>query len=139
MNRYFLDTHILTWLITNDSQLDKNLRFDIEYPSGNQYITSEYVILEIIQLKQLGKIKYNGSVNDLFDTLASMNIEIELVTKKIFNTLDRMPILTIKNDKHKDMIDRIIIAHSIACKHTLISHDSKFPHYRKYGLKLQEA
>lgn len=139
MARYFLDTHIVIWLLTNDSQLDKDLRFDIEYPSGNRYLTSQYVVLEIMHLKQLGKIQFKGSSADLFSTLSSMNVEIDMVTTKVFEALDKLPILTINGSRHTDMIDRIIIANSIANKLTLISHDTKFPHYRKYGLKLLEA
>lgn len=37
------------------------------------------------------------------------------------------------------MIDRVIIADCIANKYTMVSHDAKFPYYRKYGLKLLEA
>lgn len=139
MARYFLDTHIVIWLLTNDPKLDDGLRFDIEYPSGNRYLTSQYVILELMHLKQLGKIQFVGSVSDLFSTLSSMNVEIDTVTTKVFEALENLPILTINKDRHSDMIDRVIIATCIANKFTLISHDSKFPSYRKYGLKLLEA
>lgn len=139
MARFFLDTHIVIWLVTNEPQLDENLRFDIEYPGGNQYVTSEFVLLEIMHLKQLGKINFTGSAEDIFKVLSSMNIIVDMITSEAFNVLDNIPILTIKRDRHSDMIDRIVIAQSIAGKYTLISHDSKFPHYRKYGLKLLEA
>ncbi|MBQ9434944.1 MAG: PIN domain-containing protein [Bacteroidales bacterium] len=139
MSRYFLDTHIVIWLVTNETKLDDDLRFDIEYPSGNQYVTSEFVLLEIMHLKQLGKINFTGSAEDILRVLSSMNISVDMITSDAFRVLDGIPILTIKKDRHTDMIDRIIIANCIANKYTLISHDSKFPHYRKYGLKLLEA
>ena len=139
MAQYFLDTHIVTWLLTENKQLDKNLRFDIQYPHGDQYLISEFVIMELTHLKQLGKIQYKGSSMDLFNSLASINIKIEPTTQKVFESLEKLPILTINRDHHTEMIDRIIIADCIAYKYTMISHDQKFPYYREYGLKLLEA
>ena len=92
-----------------------------------------------MHLKQLGKIKFIGSAKDLFDTLSSMNVGLSLISNKVFNVLENIPILTIYGDRHTDMIDRIIIAQSIAEQYTLVSHDCKFPYYRSYGLKLLEA
>ena len=139
MIRYFLDTHVVIWLITNDLRLDENLRLDIEYPSGHQFVTSEYVILELIQLKQLGKINYKGTAADLFKILSSMNIGLNLIRENVFDALDKIPILTLKKKTHSDMIDRIIIADCIANRYTMVSHDAKFPYYRKYGLDLLEV
>lgn len=140
MARYFLDTHIVVWLITDDPQLDENLRYDIQYPrKGDKYITSEFVVLELIQLKQLGKIKYIGTPEDLFKSLVSFGVELELTTTQVFDALDNLPILTIEKKPHTDMMDRIIIAHSIAYRCTLISHDHKFPYYCKHGLDLLKA
>ena len=76
---------------------------------------------------------------DLFNSLASINIKIEPTTQKVFESLEKLPILTINRDRHTEMIDRIIIADCIAYKYTMISHDQKFPYYREYGLKLLEA
>ena len=39
---------------------------------------------------------------------------------------------------HKDPFDHIIIAHAISHKMSLVSSDTKFPFYRKQGLKLIE-
>ena len=138
MARYFLDTHIIGWLLSNNPKLDERIRDDIEYPSGNRYFTSEFVILELMHLKQLGKLYIAGGAKDLLKMLYDRNIELELITKEVFDSLEKLPILTINKERHTDMIDRIIIADCIAGKHTCISHDTKFPHYRKYGLKLLE-
>ena len=139
MARYFLDTHIVYWLISESPKLDNNLREDILYPSGDIYLTSEFVILELTHLCQLEKIKIPGGVKALQASLSSMNVELDLITDKAFEVLEKTPILTIDGKKHTDMIDRIIIANCIAYNETLISHDSKVPQYRKYGLKLLEA
>lgn len=138
MARYFLDTHIAYWLISDSPKLDPNLRDNILYSSG-KYITSEFVLLELIHLNQLGKIKLPGGIKTLLESFGSMNIEIDLIPEKAFEELERIPILTINKDRHTDMIDRVIIAHCIASKYTVISHDAKFPHYRKFGLELLEA
>lgn len=139
MARYFLDTHIVYWLVSESPKLDNNLRDDILYPGGDQYVTSEFVILELTHLCQLGKVKIPGGVKAVHEALQSMNIEMDLITQKVFDVLEQTPILTINGAKHSDMTDRIIIANCIAHKQTCISHDTKFPHYRKYGLNLLEA
>ncbi len=136
MSRYFLDTHIVGWLLSDSPKLDEELRYDIEYPSGNQYVISEFVLLELLHLKQLGKIQITGNARDILSSIETLNIGLEPITDKVFEVLDEIPILTIGNDRHSDMIDRIIIAQSIADKCTLISHDRKFPYYRPYGLML---
>ena len=136
MSRYFLDTHIVGWLLSNSPKLDEELRYDIEYPSGNQYLISEFVLLELLHLKQLGKIQIKGSARDILCSIETLNVGLEPITDKVFEVLDEIPILTIGNDRHSDMIDRIIIAQSIADNCTLISHDRKFPYYRPFGLML---
>lgn len=80
-----------------------------------------------------------GNVKDFFSMLQVRNVEIELVSPKVFESLLDLPVLTIKKKSHSDMIDRVIIADCIANKYTMVSHDAKFPYYRKYGLKLLEA
>ena len=139
MARFFLDTHVAYWLVSESSKLDENLRDDILYPSGNQYLINDFVILELTHLNQIGKLKIPGGSKALFGAFESMNIEMDLITERTFGTLENIPILTIGGSKHTDMMDRAIIAHCIANKGTLISHDSKFPYYRTYGLKLLEA
>jgi PIN domain nuclease of toxin-antitoxin system len=139
MARFFLDTHVAYWLVSESPKLDENLRDDILYPSGNQYLINDFVILELTHLNQIGKLKIPGGSKALFGAFESMNIEMDLITERTFGTLENIPILTIGGSKHTDMMDRAIIAHCIANKGTLISHDSKFPYYRTYGLKLLEA
>lgn len=139
MARFFLDTHVAYWLVSESPKLDDNLRDDILYPTGNHYLISDFVILELMHLNQLGKIKIPGGSKALFGAFKSMNIEMDLITDKTFGTLENIPILIIGGLKHTDMMDRAIIAQCIANKGTLISHDSKFPYYRTYGLDLLEA
>ena len=139
MARYLLDTHIAYWLVSEDPKLDPNLRDEILYPNGNIYFTSDFVLLELTHLNLLGKIKIPGGVKALHKALNSINVELDYISERTYEVLEEIPILTINGKKHSDMIDRVIIANSIANKATIISHDSKFPHYRKYGLKLLEA
>lgn len=139
MAKYFLDTHTLLWYINNSGNLDKNIRFDITYPSGNSYSISNFVLLEIIQLKQLGKISLNLNSKQLYELLYEYEIGIDFTTPQVFEVLDNLPLLKIEKTLHSDMIDRAIIAHCIAHRYTCISHDRKFPEYRKFGLKLIES
>lgn len=139
MSRFFLDTHILYWLISEDPKLDSNLRDDILYANGDQYLTSEFVVLELVHLNQLGKIKIPGGVKALYESISSMNIELDQIEDNTFEVLEKIPFITINGTRHTDMMDRVIIAGCIANSEVLISHDMKFPHYRRFGLKLLEA
>lgn len=95
MARFFLDTHVAYWLVSESPKLDDNLRDDILYPNGNQYLVFDCVILELAHLNQLGKLKIPGGSKALFDSFESMNIEIDSITNRTFETLEDIPILTI--------------------------------------------
>ena len=52
--------------------------------------------------------------------------------------LKYLSIISLQDQDHKDPFDHIIIAQAISHKMTLISSDTKFPFYRKQGLRLIE-
>ena len=55
------------------------------------------------------------------------------------NVIRTLAALNINEEQgHKDPFDHIIIAQAISHKMTLVSSDTKFPFYRKQGLRLLE-
>lgn len=136
--RYILDTHVVIWFLENSSEMGKDLREDIEYMQ-HEYFISDASLQEIIQLQKLNKISLKYPLIEILEQLRNANIMIYFNTQKEFFELEKLPMLSIDGARHADMIDRYIISLSIAYKHTLISRDRKFPHYRKYGLKLIEV
>ena len=53
MTNYLIDTHILLWLISEDTHLDKNIREDIDYFQHQYYVSVE--TLREILLMQVSK------------------------------------------------------------------------------------
>ena len=66
------------------------------------------------------------------------NISICFGSLYDLETLYNLDMKTINTKTHGDYIDRMIIATAIANHYTMISADTKFPHYRQFGLHLIE-
>jgi len=140
MAKYLLDTHVFYRFLTNDDRLDKNIRESIANPKPNeQYVVSDFVMLELMQLKQLDKITYQKGLEGIMDLMVEYNIERDGLDAAVWFKLDEIPMQKIKNTIHSDPFDRIIIAHCIQNRYTMISADTKFPHYRQFGLNLIEV
>ena len=137
MTRYFLDTHILLWFLEGNPRLPKSIREDIEYIQYEFYI-SHLSLLEIDNLRKLGKINYKYSIENTLIKLQKSYIGVYFGDKKELEVLDGLEMKTINRKTHGDYIDRMIIATAIAYNYTCISADEKFPFYRKDGLKLLE-
>ncbi|MDR0559289.1 MAG: type II toxin-antitoxin system VapC family toxin [Prevotellaceae bacterium] len=131
--RYLIDTNVLINIIEYDYISDdvQNILSDYE----NQIHISSESIKEFIHLVQSGKIsppKNRVQITDnLFDFIEDeLNIAIKYISKEHLRTLAKLPLI----DEHRDPTDRLIIAQAITEKLPLISNDTKFPKYRKYGL-----
>ena len=64
------------------------------------------------------------------------SVEIDTTDINVIRTLAALHVN--EEQDHKDPFDHIIIAQAISHKMTLLSADTKFPFYRKQGLKLIE-
>ncbi len=133
--RYYLDTNILIYMLTrNSDELSKEV-FEILTDYSNTYITSTVCVHELIHLFQIGKIplKRNGErvvINDFSKWLKEMGIGIVPVSVKHLEELAALPLM----DDHRDPNDRLIIAQAISDRIPLVSSDHKFERYVKYGL-----
>ena len=98
------------------------------------YVSSES-IKEFIHLVQNGKIVPRKEIRslDVFDLIENiLGFNVKYVEKSHLRTLAKIE--TVEN--HNDPSDRLIISQAITEKMPLISSDTKFPKYRKYGLDL---
>ena len=96
------------------------------------YISSES-IKEFIHLVQTGKVagKRHNITLDIFDFIENeLGYSIKYVTKEHLRTMEKLDLV----EKHNDPNDRLIIAQAITEKIPLISSDTKFPKYTKFGL-----
>ena len=140
MAKYFLDTHVFFWALTNDDRLDNNLKESIANPKPKeQYAVSDFVMLELIQLKQLNKITFQKGLKGLMELMAEYNILCDKFDNSVWFKLDEIPMINTNKKTHSDPFDRVIIAHCIQNQYTCISADTKFPAYRQFGLQLIEV
>lgn len=132
--RYYLDTNILIFILSNDKdELDRQT-LDILEDYSNTFFLSTVVLKEIILLYKEGKLEHlNYKTNkDLFVAIEELNYEIISVTKKhLFAYAELEPV-----EDHKDPNDHVIIAQSISDKIPIISSDKKFKRYENQGLQL---
>ena len=132
MQRYFLDTCALAWLIMGNKRV-KDISYDIEYYQED-YAVSVEVLKEFANLIALGKLKYDGGYDELIKYLEDSNIKICNFENRHLKQLFSLPFFS----EHKDQTDRNIIAHAIADKRIVISGDESFYLYEDSGLKFLE-
>ena len=140
MAKYFLDTHVFYGFLIDSDKLDKNLKESIANPNPKDiYVVSDFVMLELIQLKQLDKITLQKGLKGLMELMAEYNIRCDKFDNTVWFKLDEIPMPKVNKMTHSDPFDRVIIAHCIQYKYICISADSKFPAYRQFGLQLIEV
>ena len=135
MARYLLDTNILVFLITGDSDNISINTQKILSDLSNQLYTNSISVLELLQLYRIGKIQVQRfkTANELVDAIEDfLYIKILPVTKQHTQKLTKLEIAR----SHNDPFDHAIIAHAITEKLTLISSDRKFQDYTGQGLDL---
>lgn len=135
MARYLLDTNILAFLVSGDSDSISNETKEILTDYHNQLYTSSVAILELLQLYRIKKIqpkKFKNST-ELFDAIENVFfIKIMPFAKEHLNTLSKLNITT----DHNDPFDHSIIAQAISEKMILVSSDKKFKAYISQNLSL---
>ena len=136
MNRVLIDTNVFIRFLlqTLDNDTDALVR---DY-STQVYIPSTSV-QEFIHLVQTGRIKTKTkqiekkSVFELMEE--DFHVEVLYVTRQHLEEFERLPLVP----NHNDPNDRLIIAQAISNRLELVSTDTMFVHYRKYGLELIQA
>jgi len=121
--RYLLDTHIFLWFINGDNKLSENLIETIEN-ENNIVFVSFASLWEIIIKSNLGKLKIDLSIEELYKLFYKLNIKL-----LVPNQFD-LEILQNLENLHKDPFDRMIIAQSIANELIIITEDSIFKKYQ---------
>jgi len=132
--RYLIDTIIFTQIVNESDLLPNDVRNIIGDYENIIYVSSES-IKEFIHLVQNGKIVPRKEIRslDVFDLIENiLGFNVKYVEKSHLRTLAKIE--TVEN--HNDPSDRLIISQAITEKMPLISSDTKFPKYRKYGLDL---
>ena len=136
MNRYYLDTNILVFLLEKRSDEISKEVGELIMDYENLLFTSTVCVHELIHLSQIGKLHIkrkgkNADISEFSQWLDEMSIKIVPVTVQNLQTYSTLPLF----DEHRDPNDRLIIAQAISDKIALVSSDRKFYMYEKYGLE----
>jgi PIN domain nuclease of toxin-antitoxin system len=75
MGRFLLDTHVFLWLIQGDPQLNNRVK-SIIADDASQLNFSVVSIWEIAIKINIGKLKIEHSIEDIYQLLAQLKIEI---------------------------------------------------------------
>ena len=136
--RLLLDTNVYVYMVSDIESLTLDVRAVLENVEHLKY-------LSIVSLQELiTAYRTKGLLSNIWKTEAEMisfvlndpSVEIDNTDINVIRTLASLQINEAQD--HKDPFDHIIISQAISHKLTLISSDTKFPFYRKHGLKLIE-
>ena len=130
---YLLDTHCIAWFFTGRHDLLPDDVVDDLLYYGNNYAVSEMSIVELFQLRQVGRLDLVQRPTELRNNLEYMNMEILPVTTRTMEVFCDLPQPAFNDGRHTDPFDRIIIATAINYGRTLISHDRRFPYYAEHA------
>jgi PIN domain nuclease of toxin-antitoxin system len=131
--RYLIDTNVLINIAEDDYISDDVWAILDDYE--NQIYVSSESIKEFIQLIQTERVILEKRLRsrEVFDLIENeFELHVKYVTKEHLQTLSKLEI----DEGHNDPNDRIIISQAITEKIPLISSDTKFPKYTKFGLEL---
>ena len=131
-HRYYLDTNILVYTLSNKDEIDSHV-VNILTDSSNLIYTSSVAIKELILLFRIGKFhsRIYKSEEAILADIERLNIQIVFFNRHHFSTYASLQIA----DGHKDMNDHAIIAQAISDKISVISSDTKFKYYMPQGLQ----
>ncbi len=134
--RYMIDTNIFVFLVTDISQLDKDVESIIQDYSNTLHMSAESVKELIVAYNNKGLLtkKWKSAEEMVTAIEDEYYIKILPVSKEHMKTYSRLSINSI--DDHKDPSDHVIISHAITNKIPLISSDRRFPYYTEQGLDL---
>jgi len=129
--RYLLDTNVLANFAVHD-YISNDVRAIISDCENQIFVSSESV-KEFIQLIQTERVVLKKSFRflDIIDLIETeFGFQVKYITREHLRTLSKLETV----EGHNDPNDRLIISQAITEKIPLISSDTKFPKYTKFGL-----
>lgn len=136
--RLLLDTNIYVYMVSDQKSLTKDVCAYLEDPENLKYlsIVSLQELIIAFRTKKLLSNVWKTEAEMISFVLNDPSVEIDNTDINVIRTLAALHVN--EEQDHKDPFDHIIIAQAISHKMTLVSADTKFPFYRKQGLKLIE-
>ena len=129
--KYLLDTHTFLWTIGESNKLSKNANKIIKNQDNEIYVSA--ISLWEISIKcRIGKLDIgNLKLENMIALIEKMELEMISLTPE-----ESISYGDLKEPNHKDPFDRMLIWQAIQRDMILISKDSEFPTFEKYGLQL---
>ena len=136
--RLLLDTNIYVYMVSDRKSLNKDVCKYLEDPENLKYlsIVSLQELITAFRTKKLLSNIWKTEAEMISFVLNDPSVEIDNTDVNVIRTLAALQVN--EAQEHKDPFDHIIIAQAISHKMTLVSSDTKFPFYRKQGLRLVE-
>ncbi|WP_266368583.1 type II toxin-antitoxin system VapC family toxin [Tellurirhabdus rosea] len=119
---YLLDTHVLLWLLNDETQIPDATLHALKQPE-NALFFSIVSLWEIAIKKSLGKLSLTHSVQDVERELLRLSIVAIPIQGNHISYLETLPF------HHRNPFDRMLIAQAMTENLTLVSKDSVFPTY----------
>ena len=130
--RYLLDTHIILLGLVGSKRLSKEVKNILDDPRNEiYYSTASMWEIEIKHLKKEGFKLSGEQFAFLCDQNGLMNIQIS--NKHIAKL---KAITEIKNTKHNNPFDKMLLAQALSENLTFITHDKKFKAYSNSNIML---
>ncbi len=118
-----LDTHVVLWYITGNSNLSSKAREIIDTKS--ELFFSIASLWEISLKLNIGKLHLTSSFDEILTRLNFIGVEILPIKIEDTKTYIKLPLLP----KHRDPFDRILVAQAMNHSLNLVSADAKFDAY----------
>ena len=129
--KYLLDTHTFLWTICDSDQLSEKAKEKIKNINNDVFV-SAVSLWEISIKAKLGKLKIDGfKIEALCDLAEKLDVELIGLSPE-----EAISYHALEAPSHKDPFDRMLIWQSIKREMILISKDSKFKYFKKYGLNV---
>jgi PIN domain nuclease of toxin-antitoxin system len=119
---YLIDAHILLWYIVGDERINSEIQTKIENKSNSIFL-SNASLWEIAVKVSIGKLKLNGSLNDLKHYLDEKGFKVLDYDFADLEILLKLPF------HHQDPFDRLIIAQAKTKSLEIITNDNQVLKY----------
>jgi len=125
--KYLLDTHVLLWYLSKDTNLSDNAKAIVEAKKDLYF--SIISLWEIAIKVNIGKLQIQRPISVLPIELQYMHIQILPITTIDIETYSSLP-LPNTPIKHRDPFDRILIAQAMNNSLSVVSRDIAFDAYK---------
>jgi PIN domain nuclease of toxin-antitoxin system len=126
--RFLLDTHTVLWLRESNPRLNRIKWEPVLFSSDNEILVSIVSLWEITIKKALGRLDFEGEIEEFAATLEStLDFHLLPVEPTHLGRLGRLPL------HHGDPFDRLLIAQAIEEKAVAVTNDGN---WKKYPVKV---